>query len=77
MLHLQTRGMEQEKEQLMNSNRKIAEENLLKEPMLIEKKSRINTLSEEGVALCSAVQQKLEEISKIAVGQTAHHQVPY
>lgn len=56
--------MEQEKEQLMNANRKIAEENLAKEPLLIEKKARINSLSEEGVALCASVQEKLEEISK-------------
>lgn len=56
--------MEQQKEQLMNENRKIAEENLLREPELIEKRARINTLSEEGVTLCTAVQEKLEEISK-------------
>lgn len=48
----------------MNENRKIAEENLEKEPELIEKRARINTTSEEGVALCSAVQEKLEEISE-------------
>lgn len=48
----------------MNENRKIAEENLEKEPELIDKGARINTLSEEGVTLCSGVQEKLEEISK-------------
>lgn len=49
----------------MNENRKIAEENLLREPELIEKRGRINTLSEEGVTLCSSVQEKLEEISEL------------
>lgn len=48
----------------MNENRQIAEENLAKEPELIEKRARINTLSEEGVVLCASVQAKLEEISK-------------
>lgn len=48
----------------MNENRKIAEENLLKEPELIDKRARISTLSEEGVALCTSVQDKLEGISK-------------
>lgn len=61
----QTKGLEQQKEQLMDENRKIAEENLLKEPELIEKRARINELSEEGVALCSSVQEKLEEISEL------------
>lgn len=48
----------------MNLNRTIAEENLQKEPQLIEIRARINTLSEEGVALCASVQEKLDEISK-------------
>ena len=48
----------------MNENRTIAEENLRTEPELIDKRAAINTLSEEGVALCAAVQEKLDEISK-------------
>lgn len=48
----------------MNENRKLAEENLEREPDLIEKRSKVNELSEQGVALCAEIQEKLDAISE-------------
>jgi ESCRT-I complex subunit VPS37 len=56
--------LESEKEVIINENRAIAETNLQLEPKLIELRSRINDLSEEGKLLCGSVQEKLAEISK-------------
>lgn len=49
---------------MLNSNRLIAEENLQKEPELIERRGRINDLSEQGKELCANVHDKLEQVSK-------------
>lgn len=49
---------------MLNSNRTLAEENLKKEPELIERRSRISNLSEQGKELCANVQEKLDEVSK-------------
>lgn len=56
--------MDQEKEVLIADNRNLAEENVNKEPEIIERKGRISELAEEGKTLCTSVQEKLSEISK-------------
>lgn len=61
---MQLVNLESEKEASLNSNRILAEENLAKEPELIELRSRVNDLSEQGKALCASVQEKLAEVSK-------------
>lgn len=47
----------------MLENRIKAEENLAREPQLIELRGRVNDLSQEGKALYESVEQKLNEIS--------------
>lgn len=56
--------MDQEKEVLIAENRNLAEENVNKEPEIIERKSRLSELSEEGKSLCASIQEKLSELSK-------------
>lgn len=56
--------MDQEKEVIITENRNIAEENVNKEPELIERKSRISELSDKGKTLCTIIQEKLTELSK-------------
>lgn len=55
-------ALESEKNVILTKNRSIAEENLTKEPDLIERRGRINDLSTEGKELCLAVQEKLAQI---------------
>lgn len=64
MNFLQLKGLDQEKEVLITENRNLAEENVNKEPEIIELKSRISELSEEGKTLCTSIQDKLAELSK-------------
>lgn len=56
--------LEQEKHVLITQNRNIAEENVNKEPEIIERKTRISELSEQGKLLGSEIQEKLEVLSK-------------
>lgn len=56
--------LESEKDAKLDSNRLLAEENLQKEPELIERRGRINDLSENGKTLCANVHEKLEQVSK-------------
>lgn len=56
---------------MLNSNRTLAEENLKKEPELIERRSRISDLSEQGKELCGNVHEKLEQVSKCVFGRIA------
>lgn len=56
--------LDQEKQVLITQNRNIAEENVNKEPEIIERRSCISELSEQGKILCAGVQEKLEVISK-------------
>lgn len=58
------KGLEEEKERILASNCALAQENVDKEPEIIEKKSRINELAEEGKELCTVVQEKLNALSK-------------
>lgn len=64
LLFFQLKGLEDEKERILASNCALAQENVDKEPEIIEKKSRLNDLSEEGKELCSVVQEKLNALSK-------------
>lgn len=56
------KGLEEEKERILTSNCALAQENVDREPEIIEKKSRLNDLSEEGKELCSVVQEKLNTL---------------
>lgn len=56
--------MDQEKGVIIKENRMLAEENVNKEPEIIERKGRISQLSEEGRALCASVQEKLADLSE-------------
>lgn len=49
---------------IISENRTLAEENVNREPEIIERKARISELAEQGKALCASVQAKLEEISE-------------
>lgn len=51
---------------LIAKNRNLAEENVNKEPEIIELKSRISELSEEGKTLCTSIQEKLAKLSKLS-----------
>lgn len=61
---MQLKGLDQEKEVLIAENRTLAEENVNKEPEIIELKSRISELSDEGKTLCTSIQEKLTQLSK-------------
>lgn len=63
---LQLKGLNREKEVLIAENRNLAEDNVNKEPEIIELKSRISELSEEGKTLCTSIQEKLAELSKLS-----------
>lgn len=62
------KGLEEEKERMLASNCALAQENVDKEPEIIEKKSRISDLAAEGTELCSAVQEKLNLLSECLKG---------
>lgn len=64
LLKNQLKSLDQEKEVLITDNRNLAEENVNKEPEIVERKGRISELSEQGKALCTSVQEKLAEFSK-------------
>ncbi|GAB0093018.1 vacuolar protein sorting-associated protein 37B [Sergentomyia squamirostris] len=57
-----TKSLETEKEDIMTENRLKAEENLAKEPVLIELRGRVNDLSQEGKTVYEAVEETLKEI---------------
>lgn len=56
--------LEQDKRIIFAQNRKIAEENVNREPEIIERKTRISELSERGKTLCSSVQSKLKDLGQ-------------
>lgn len=56
--------LEREKQVIITENRSIAEENVNKEPEIIERKSRIGELSEHGKTLCLQIQEALEEMKQ-------------
>lgn len=57
--------MESEKDAILGENRSLAENNLEKEPKLIELRARVCEMAEEGQNLCKSIQEKLTQISKI------------
>ncbi|XP_035774497.1 vacuolar protein sorting-associated protein 37D-like [Anopheles albimanus] len=54
--------MEASKEQVLNENRTLAEKNLNHEPKMIELRSRVQELSEEGRKLGTSVNEKVNEL---------------
>lgn len=58
------RILDREKEKILSENRSVAEENVNKEPEIIERKSRISELLEQGKTLCLEVQEKLTELKE-------------
>lgn len=60
----QLKTLENEKDVIINENRSLAESNLEMEPRLIEIRSRINDLTQEGKELSNSVQGKLHQISE-------------
>lgn len=54
--------LDREKEKILAENRSVAEENVNKEPEIIERKSRISELLEQGKTLCLTVQEHLTEM---------------
>lgn len=57
--------MESEKDAILGENRSLAENNLEKEPKLIELRARVCEMAEEGQNLCKSIQEKLTLLSKI------------
>jgi len=55
------KSLENEKDSIINENRTLAESNLEMEPLLIEIRSRINDLTQEGKELSASVQEKLQQ----------------
>uniref|UniRef100_T1H6P9 VPS37 C-terminal domain-containing protein n=1 Tax=Megaselia scalaris TaxID=36166 RepID=T1H6P9_MEGSC len=49
---------------LLSENRNKAEENIAKEPHLIEYRGKINDLLEEGKTLCSSIQEKVNLVKE-------------
>ncbi|XP_055611352.1 uncharacterized protein LOC129757964 [Uranotaenia lowii] len=60
--------LEAEKDSVLNNNRSRAEGNLEKEPQLIELRSRVNDLSEQGKVLANAVKEKSEALKSKSNG---------
>lgn len=56
--------LDREKEKILTENRSVAEENVNKEPEIIERKSRISELLEQGKTLCLQVQEHLTELKE-------------
>ncbi|KAL5273704.1 VPS37B family protein [Megaselia abdita] len=56
--------LESQKAYLLSENRNKAEANIAKEPQLIEYRSRINDLLEEGKVLCSSIQDKVNLVKE-------------
>lgn len=56
--------LDQEKQVIITQNRTIAEENVNKEPEIVERKSGLSELSDQGKSLCGSIQEKLETLSK-------------
>ncbi|XP_058453149.1 uncharacterized protein LOC131431444 [Malaya genurostris] len=54
--------LESEKEVVLSENRSLAESNLGNEPKMIELRSRVNDLSEQGRFLANSVKEKSEEL---------------
>lgn len=63
-MNLQVKSIENDKERLLENNRVVAEENLGKEPTIIELRAQVNELADKGKELCSSVQDKLTQISE-------------
>lgn len=63
-INKQLQILDQEKHTLIAQNRIIAEENVNKEPEIIERKTRISELSEQGKTICSTIQGKLTQLSE-------------
>lgn len=61
---MQVKSLENEKDMIINENRSLAESNLEMEPQLIEIRSRINDLTQEGKQLSQSVQDKLQQSSE-------------
>lgn len=59
--------MEASKETVLNENRNLAETNLSHEPKMIELRSRVQELSEEGRKLGASVNEKVNELSMFLV----------
>lgn len=64
-INFQLKTLEQEKDEIINDNRRIAESNLEQEPKLIELRANINELTTEGKELSQKVQEKLSTLSKL------------
>lgn len=56
--------LESQKVYLLSENRNKAEENIAKEPHLIEYRGKINDLLEEGKTLCSSIQEKVNLVKE-------------
>lgn len=61
-VNLAVEALESEKEMALGENRSLAESNLEKEPKLIELRSKVHDLSEQGKTLASSVKEKSEEL---------------
>lgn len=59
---LAVQTLESEKDVILSENRSLAESNLEKEPKLIELRSKVNELSEQGRTLATSVKDKSEEL---------------
>ncbi|XP_034660686.1 vacuolar protein sorting-associated protein 37B [Drosophila subobscura] len=57
-------ALKEQKNKIFEDNRSRAEENIEKEPQIIELRGKLSELSEEGRNCCSAVQEKLTELNK-------------
>lgn len=55
-------SLESEKDLMLCENRSLAESNLEKEPKVIELRSRVNDLSEQGRTLATSVRQKSDDL---------------
>ncbi|XP_062565971.1 vacuolar protein sorting-associated protein 37B [Armigeres subalbatus] len=59
---LAVEALESEKEVILSENRSLAESNLEKEPKLIELRSKLADLSEQGKTLATSVKEKSDEL---------------
>lgn len=59
-------SLESEKDLMLGENRSLAESNLEKEPKVIELRSRVNDLSEQGRALATSVREKSDNLKSKA-----------
>lgn len=60
---IQLTSLEEDKAKILTANCALAQENVDREPEIIERKSRLSEMTEEAKELCTVLQEKLGVLS--------------